>query len=135
MSDSEDESHTIQEKQLKIVFLGETNVGKTSLIRRFCYDEFTRQYLPTIGADFYMKRIFLPGKREITLRITDVSGQELNGHMLQNYLFNTNVRLSILNLEFFHLCVFPLRISDDYFSLRYNKLRQFRQFVEMVGKN
>ncbi|KAJ8972629.1 hypothetical protein NQ314_000085 [Rhamnusium bicolor] len=88
MSDSEEESI---EKHLKLVFVGEPNVGKTSIIRRFCYDEFTRQYNQTVGADFYIKRLALPGRKDISVRITDIGGLELNGHMLENYLFNSNV--------------------------------------------
>lgn len=47
--------------------------------------------MPTIGADFYIKRITLSGNKEIIARITDVSGLELNGHMLDTYLFKVNV--------------------------------------------
>lgn len=60
-------------------------------MRRFCFDEFSRQYNQTVGADFYIKRIVLPGKREVTLRITDIGGTQLKGNMLDKYIFNTNV--------------------------------------------
>lgn len=90
MSDSEDESG---EKQLKIIFVGEANVGKTNIIKRFCYNEYSRIYNPTIGADFHIKRVVFPEKREVTLKITDIGGLELNGTMLDKYLFNSNVRL------------------------------------------
>lgn len=57
-----------------------------------CYDEFTRLYSQTVGADFYIKRIALPKKQEITLRITDIGGLELRGSMLDKYLFKSDVR-------------------------------------------
>lgn len=60
-------------------------------MRRFCFDEYSRQYNQTVGADFYIKRIVLPMKQEITLRISDVGGTELKGTMLDKYLFNANV--------------------------------------------
>ncbi|XP_063903759.1 ras-related protein Rab-28-like, partial [Zophobas morio] len=85
-------------KQLKIVFLGESSVGKTSIIRRFCYDEFTRQYNQTIGADFYIRRLVLPGRHEVTVRITDVGGFEFHGHMLANYLFNSNLIILVYDI-------------------------------------
>lgn len=88
MSDSEDETG---EKQLKIVFVGEANVGKTNIIKRFCYNEFSRIYNQTIGADFHIKRIVLPERKEVFLKITDIGGLELNGSMLDKYLFNSNV--------------------------------------------
>lgn len=62
-------------------------------MRRFCFDEFSRQYTQTIGADFYIKRLLLPGKHEITIRISDLSGGvDLKGPMVKNYLFKANVR-------------------------------------------
>lgn len=88
MSDSEDEP---AERQLKVVFVGEANVGKTNIIKRFCYNEYSRPYNQTIGADFHIKRVVLPERREIMLKITDIGGLELNGSMLDKYLFNSNV--------------------------------------------
>ncbi|KAJ8983968.1 hypothetical protein NQ317_008671 [Molorchus minor] len=71
---------------------------ETSIIKRFCYDEYLRQNTQTIGADFYMKRLTLPGKREVTVRITDIGGAELNGQMLGNYLFNTNMIILVYDI-------------------------------------
>ncbi|XDV37870.1 hypothetical protein PO909_007442, partial [Leuciscus waleckii] len=57
MSDSEEE---IQERQLKIVLLGDGASGKTSLAIRFAQEAFGKQYKQTIGLDFFLKRITLP---------------------------------------------------------------------------
>lgn len=40
----------------KAIFLGDLGVGKTSLIRRFCYDSFDSNYKATIGVDFEVER-------------------------------------------------------------------------------
>ncbi|KAJ8923290.1 hypothetical protein NQ315_001848 [Exocentrus adspersus] len=74
---------------------------QTSIIRRFCYDEFTRQYTPTAGADFYIKRVTLPGRKEVSVRITDVGGLELNGPMLGNYLFKSNMIVLVYDITNF----------------------------------
>ncbi|CAH0564071.1 unnamed protein product [Brassicogethes aeneus] len=96
MSDSEEETH---EKQLKLVFLGDQGVGKTSIIKRFCYEDYTRQYTQTIGADFYIKRLNLPGKNDVTLKISDVSGGVvLNGPMLKNYLYKANMVILVYDI-------------------------------------
>lgn len=42
----------VQELIFKIVVIGGTAVGKTSVIRRFCQDLFTQKYAPTIGTSF-----------------------------------------------------------------------------------
>ncbi|KAK5641643.1 hypothetical protein RI129_010190 [Pyrocoelia pectoralis] len=95
MSDSEEES---VERQLKIAFLGDSNVGKTSLIKRFCQDEFTRQSTSTVGADFYTKHLVLPGRQDVTLIISDIGGQELSGSMLDKYLYNINIIIFVYDI-------------------------------------
>ncbi|XP_066259515.1 ras-related protein Rab-28-like [Euwallacea similis] len=95
MSDSEEDS---KERHLKLVVLGEQNVGKTNLVKKYCHDEFSRIYVPTIGADFYVKRISLARNKNIIVRITDVSGSECTGHMLGTYLFKANIVILLYDL-------------------------------------
>ncbi|XP_072394478.1 ras-related protein Rab-28-like [Diabrotica undecimpunctata] len=95
MSDSEED---VSDKNVKIVVLGDPSVGKTSIVRRFCYDEFTRYYVQTMGADFYIKRIDLSKKKEITIRISDIGGIQLNENMLRNYLFNSNIIIIVYDI-------------------------------------
>jgi Ras-related protein Rab-28 len=61
------------------------------LASRYCHDEFTRQYFPTAGVDFFLKRTVLSGAGNITLQIWDVGGQSLAGNMLDKYIFGANV--------------------------------------------
>ncbi|VEN63337.1 unnamed protein product [Callosobruchus maculatus] len=114
MSDSEEE---IKEKQLKLVFVGEPNVGKTCIIRRFCYDDFTRHYSQTVGAEFYIKRVELPEKKEIVVRMSDVGGMEMKGHMLKNYLFNVNVIILVYDItdcdSFDNMAIWIEKIKED----------------------
>lgn len=44
--------------EAKIVLLGDTGVGKTSIALRFTQDTFQRSTNPTIGASFLMKNMF-----------------------------------------------------------------------------
>uniref|UniRef100_A0AAQ4QST9 Uncharacterized protein n=1 Tax=Gasterosteus aculeatus aculeatus TaxID=481459 RepID=A0AAQ4QST9_GASAC len=59
MSDSEEDS---QDRQLKMVVIGDGACGKTSLVTRFAQEAFGKQYKQTIGLDFFLKRISLPGR-------------------------------------------------------------------------
>ncbi|XP_067012082.1 ras-related protein Rab-28 [Anabrus simplex] len=88
MSDSDNES---AETQLKIVIVGEPGSGKTSLASRYCHGEFSRQYYPTAGVDFFLNRTVLSGGRNVTLQIWDVGGQALVGNMLDKYVFGANI--------------------------------------------
>lgn len=65
---------------LKIVLLGDSGVGKTSLMNRYSTGKFTGQYKATIGADFLSKEIVvedgLHQRQVVTLQIWDTAGQE-----------------------------------------------------------
>ena len=42
---------------LKYLVVGDSGVGKTSLLVRYCEDTFQADYLSTIGVDFKIKRV------------------------------------------------------------------------------
>ncbi|GMH69755.1 hypothetical protein TL16_g05233 [Triparma laevis f. inornata] len=60
---------------LKIIILGDSGVGKTSLMNQYVSKRFTSQYKATIGADFLTKEIMVDDKL-VTLQIWDTAGQE-----------------------------------------------------------
>ena len=60
MSDSEDEA-TGNDRLLKVVLLGDGTAGKTSIATRFSQNHFGKAYQQTMGLDFFLKRITLPG--------------------------------------------------------------------------
>jgi len=60
----------------KVVILGDSGVGKTSLLQRFVHNKYFTEYKATIGADFLSKEIVLSNNKEITLQIWDTAGQE-----------------------------------------------------------
>lgn len=66
---------TSRPKMLKIVILGESGVGKTSLMERFVEHTFSQQYKATIGADFFPKDVIIDDK-QVNLQIWDTAGQE-----------------------------------------------------------
>jgi len=60
---------------LKVIILGDSNVGKTSLMNQFVHKRFSNQYKATIGADFLTKELMVDDKL-VTLQIWDTAGQE-----------------------------------------------------------
>jgi GTPase SAR1 family protein len=60
---------------LKIVVLGSSNVGKTSLMRRYVANAFEQHRRATIGADFMTKELTLRNTA-VLLQIWDTAGQE-----------------------------------------------------------
>mmetsp|Transcript_25868 Transcript_25868/g.43130 ORF Transcript_25868/g.43130 Transcript_25868/m.43130 type:complete len:209 (-) Transcript_25868:125-751(-) len=60
---------------LKIIILGDSGVGKTSLMNQYVNERFSSQYKATIGADFLTKEVMIDEKL-VTLQIWDTAGQE-----------------------------------------------------------
>ena len=58
MEDSDDEPEQLQ---YKVILLGDGATGKTSIAMRFTDDHFAQQYKQTIGLDFFIKKLVLPG--------------------------------------------------------------------------
>ena len=77
----------IQEKPdvtVKLVIIGDSGVGKTNVLLRFCDDEFKLNYVATIGVDFKVKTINVDGKK-IKLQIWDTAGQDRFKNINQTY--------------------------------------------------
>ncbi|XP_020231656.1 ras-related protein Rab7 [Cajanus cajan] len=60
---------------LKVIVLGDSGVGKTSLMNQYVHKKFSQQYKATIGADFVTKELQIDD-RLVTLQIWDTAGQE-----------------------------------------------------------
>ena len=60
---------------LKVIILGDSGVGKTSLMNQYVNNKFSEQYKATIGADFCTKDVTIDDKL-VTLQIWDTAGQE-----------------------------------------------------------
>lgn len=61
----------------KIIVIGNSAVGKTSIVNRFVGDRFDHNYKATIAADFQVKILNLQGN-EIRLQIWDLVGMDTN---------------------------------------------------------
>jgi small GTP-binding protein len=67
------------EYKKKIVLLGDSAVGKTSLIRRYVFDHFDDSYISTIGSKVTMKKLKISKEGanvDLTLMIWDLIGRE-----------------------------------------------------------
>lgn len=60
---------------IKLLLIGDSGVGKSCLLLRFCDDSWTPSFITTIGIDFKIRTIDLDGKK-IKLQIWDTAGQE-----------------------------------------------------------
>ena len=78
----------------KLVFLGDTSVGKTAIITRFMYDTFDTTYQATIGIDFLSKTVYLED-RTIRLQLWDTAGQERFRALIPSYIRDSSVAVLV----------------------------------------
>jgi Ras-related protein Rab-8A len=65
----------VVDAQLKLLIIGDTAVGKTSLLLRYNDDKFATSFVSTLGIDFKTKVVDLDGQK-VRLQIWDTAGQE-----------------------------------------------------------
>lgn len=68
----------------KIVTVGSSAVGKTSIIIRYTTGKFREYYAPTLGADFSVKTMDI-GENKVKLQIWDLGSQDFLGHVRAGY--------------------------------------------------
>ncbi|XP_055343200.1 ras-related protein Rab-28-like [Paramacrobiotus metropolitanus] len=93
-----DSERNYQEAVLKIVFLGEPGVGKTSIIHRYLNDQFSGDSIQTSGVEFHRKRISFPGNTDVSLHIWDTGGAALISGMLSSYLHEAHVLVFVYDI-------------------------------------
>jgi len=60
----------------KVVLIGDGEVGKTTLRKRFMGESFSTSYIPTIGADFAVKDLKTKSGTQVRFQIWDLAGQQ-----------------------------------------------------------
>lgn len=97
MSDSDDDEGS-KDRHIKITLVGDGTAGKTSICMRLSQEQFGKTYKQTLGLDFFLKRVTLPGNINVTLQVWDIGGQQLGGGMLETYLFGADAILLIYDV-------------------------------------
>ena len=86
-----------EEITLKIIVLGSTQVGKTSILNRYFNNDFKGNMLSTIGIDFKTKYIKFE-EQKIKFNYIDTAGQEKFRAISSNYLKGTNGALLVFDI-------------------------------------
>ena len=82
----------------KVVLLGDFAVGKTSLVRRYVYDEFSDSYLTTIGVKVTRKDVVINDSVKADLLLWDIAGSDKFMKISPDYLKGASAGLIVADL-------------------------------------
>ena len=83
---------------LKLVLIGASNSGKTSLLLRFIEKRFYGDQESTIGVDFKMKTLLIDKKHVAKVQVWDTAGQERFRSISQAYYRNANGCIAVYDV-------------------------------------
>jgi small GTP-binding protein len=74
----------LYDRLVKLMIVGNSGVGKSCLLMRFCDDVFQGNFISTIGLDFRAKTLVIDGQR-VLVQVWDSAGQERFGKIMPAY--------------------------------------------------
>ena len=74
---------------MKIIIVGDADVGKSCIATRFQYNKFDPNYEVTIGVEFFSKIIEINNKK-VKVQIWDTAGQEAFDALIRSYFRNVD---------------------------------------------
>jgi len=98
---------SLKKNVFKIILFGDSNVGKTTLVKKLVSDKFNEKTTKTIGVEFRSKIRYIDNLA-VTLQIWDFSGEERFNFLLEMYckgvvggifVFDMTNNESMLNLN------------------------------------
>ena len=111
------------DKKCQLLIVGNSAVGKSSILRRFAQDKFNSNYFATIGIDFFTKDVILDNKI-IHIKLWDTAGQE---------------RYKALTLGFFRnaqgiMIVYDIKNKESFNDLKY-WIQSIENNINIQNKN
>ena len=133
-------------KTFKVILVGDTNVGKTSIIRRYTKGQFCNINLTTVANSFSNKIINI-NDQNINLQIWDTAGQERYRAISEIFFRNTDAIIFVYDItskksfdeisNFWYNYVIKDQTSDVISALAANKFDLFdkEEVSEDEGRN
>ena len=90
-------NNNLPEIKLKILIIGDTSVGKSSILLTYTDNYFPEAHLATIGVEYKVKEL-LTDKYKIILQIWDTAGQERFRSITKSFFHNTNGILFVYDI-------------------------------------
>ena len=107
--------------KIKSILVGDSQVGKTSIITQLVRKTFDEEYIQTIAGDKSTKDIELSNGKTLNLEIWDTAGQEIYRNV--NKIFMKNAKIVIL--------VYDMTLEESFKGLN----DWYKQVIEVNDKN
>lgn len=82
---------------IKLIIIGESGVGKSSILSMYCEQLCHEGYVSTIGVDFKIKVLHINDKK-VKLQIWDTAGQERFRSIIPNYYRGAHIIMLVFDL-------------------------------------
>ena len=90
-------NNNLPEIKLKLLIIGDTSVGKSSILLTYTDNYFPEAHLATIGVEYKVKEL-LTDKYKVILQIWDTAGQERFRSITKSFFRNTNGILFVYDI-------------------------------------
>ena len=107
---------------MKVVLVGNSAVGKSSLMMRFADDEFKESYVNTIGVDFRFKTILIDGAR-VKIQIWDTAGQEKFRTLTSTYYKGSDAVV----------LVYDMTVEKSFLEIQNYWVDEIKQYVDEIS--
>ena len=96
------------DKSCQLLIIGDSSVGKTSILTRYTTGNFKEEYLATVGLDYFSKQELIKNKT-IQIKIWDTAGQERYKALTPAYFKNAEGVL----------VVYDVTAIDSFYNLKF----------------
>lgn len=89
----------MEELVFKFILVGDTAVGKSSILLKYTEQRFSHEHNVTVGVDFRSKTLKLDDKTLIKLQVWDTAGQETFGAIVRSFYRDAGAIFLVYNVK------------------------------------
>ena len=97
-NEDNEENEENEETAIKVILLGESGVGKTSLINAAIGLDFDEKLSPTFSSSFVVKN-FIKNNKKYNLNIWDTAGQEMYRSLTKLFIKNAKIVIFVYGID------------------------------------